>query len=79
MKQFVVRYGKVRPRLDPSETLEELRDLLMGHCNPVHFEKAVSIMGPDPYSVASYLCVHDYVFVQDDGRSLRGALEAAGS
>ena len=71
MKQFVVRCGKVWPRLDPSQTLENLRDLLVGHCSPSHFEEAVSIMGRDPYSVASYLCVHDHVFAQDDGRTLR--------
>ena len=56
MSRFIIRWGFVRPQLDPWTTLNDLRELTRHHCTPGQFDDAVAIMGNDPYSVASYLC-----------------------
>lgn len=60
MSRFFYVYGEPRVRLDPWDTLDDLRELLGLRCSPEHFAAAVTMMGTDPYSVASYLFRHGY-------------------
>jgi hypothetical protein len=70
MSRFVVRWGEIRPRLDPWDTLDDLREIIRHRCTPAHFEAAVTVMGNDPYSVASYLCRHGHITLQAEPKAI---------
>jgi hypothetical protein len=67
MSRFVDRYGDTHVRLDPWDTLDDLRELIGVRCSPARFDAAVEIMGRDAYSVANYLCRHGYVVAESHG------------